>query len=74
MTYWNDLGWHDSDSLDAATDRQNWYASLRGSTEVYTPEAVVDGHKPDGGQQSRRGDRRHRQGRRQPQRAMYRCA
>ncbi|MDE1906093.1 MAG: DUF1223 domain-containing protein [Rhodospirillales bacterium] len=43
VTYWNNLGWKDTDSLPAATDRQNWYASLRNSTEVYTPEAVVDG-------------------------------
>jgi hypothetical protein len=44
VTYWDDLGWKDTDSLTAATDRQDWYASLRHSTEVYTPEAVVDGH------------------------------
>ena len=44
VTYWNNLGWDDTDSLSAATDRQDWYASLRHSTEVYTPEAVVDGH------------------------------
>ncbi|MBU6448754.1 MAG: DUF1223 domain-containing protein [Rhodospirillales bacterium] len=44
VTYWNDLGWKDTDSLPAATERQDWYASLRDSTEVYTPEAVVDGH------------------------------
>ncbi len=44
VTYWNGLGWKDTDSLSAATDRQDWYASLRHSTEVYTPEAVVDGH------------------------------
>ncbi|MDE1895459.1 MAG: DUF1223 domain-containing protein [Rhodospirillales bacterium] len=43
VTYWNDLGWKDTDSLSAATKRQYWYASLRNSTEVYTPEAVVDG-------------------------------
>lgn len=43
VTYWNDLGWKDTDSLPAATDRQDWYASLLNSTEVYTPEAVVDG-------------------------------
>jgi hypothetical protein len=43
VTYWNDLGWTDTDSLPTATDRQDWYASLRHSTEVYTPEAVVDG-------------------------------
>ena len=44
VTYWNNLGWKDTDSFNAATDRQDWYASLRHSTEVYTPEAVVDGH------------------------------
>jgi hypothetical protein len=44
VTYWNNLGWDDTDSLPGATDRQDWYASLRHSTEVYTPEAVVDGH------------------------------
>ena len=44
VTYWNDLGWKDTDSLPAATDRQDWYASLRNSTQVYTPEAVVDGN------------------------------
>jgi hypothetical protein len=30
-------------ALRGATDRQNYYASLRDGTEVYTPEAVVDG-------------------------------
>ncbi len=44
VTYWNDLGWTDTNSFDAVTDRQDWYAGLRHSTEVYTPEAVVDGH------------------------------
>jgi len=43
VTYWNDLGWRDTDSLQAATDRQNWYAGLFGSGQVYTPQAVVDG-------------------------------
>ena len=43
VTYWNDAAWKDPFSLRAATDLQDHYASLRGSTEVYTPEAVVDG-------------------------------
>jgi hypothetical protein len=43
VTYWNSPAWTDSDSLQGATDRQNWYASLAGSQDVYTPEAVVDG-------------------------------
>lgn len=43
VTYWDYGAWKDPFSLQAATDLQNQYASLRGSTEVYTPEAVVDG-------------------------------
>jgi hypothetical protein len=43
VTYWNNLGWHDADSLDASTERQFYYAKLAGSSNVYTPEAVVDG-------------------------------
>jgi hypothetical protein len=43
VTYWNSAVWTDPFSLQGATDRQNGYASLRDTTEVYTPEAVVDG-------------------------------
>jgi hypothetical protein len=43
VRYWNNGAWVDPYSLDAATDLQDSYASLRGSTEVYTPEAMVDG-------------------------------
>jgi hypothetical protein len=43
VTYWNNGAWTDPYSLEAATNLQDRYASLRGSTEVYTPEAVVDG-------------------------------
>ena len=43
VTYWDNAAWKDPFSLQGATDLQNHYASLRGSTEVYTPEAVVDG-------------------------------
>jgi len=43
VTYWNNLGWHDTDSMDETTVRQFWYAGLSGSQNVYTPEAVVDG-------------------------------
>jgi hypothetical protein len=43
VTYWDGAAWTDPYSLRGATDLQNYYASLRGSTEVYTPEAVVDG-------------------------------
>ncbi len=43
VTYWDNSAWKDPFSLPAATDLQDHYASLRGSKEVYTPEAVVDG-------------------------------
>ncbi len=43
VTYWNNLGWHDPFSLRSATDRQDRYARLFGTGEVYTPEMVVDG-------------------------------
>jgi hypothetical protein len=43
VTYWDNAAWKDPFSLQAATELQEHYASLGGSTEVYTPEAVVDG-------------------------------
>jgi hypothetical protein len=43
VTYWDNAVWTDPFSLQTATDLQNRYASIGGSTEVYTPEAVVDG-------------------------------
>ncbi|OYV37901.1 MAG: hypothetical protein B7Z81_05375 [Acidocella sp. 20-61-6] len=43
VTYWNGPAWTDPYSLSGATKRQNWYAGLQHSDEVYTPEAVVDG-------------------------------
>ncbi|MHB1304082.1 MAG: DUF1223 domain-containing protein [Acidiphilium sp.] len=43
VTYFNNPAWTDPFSSKATTARQNWYASLRHTTEVYTPQAVVDG-------------------------------
>src|ERR1700733_8642997 len=43
VTYWNNLGWHDPYSFDAATQRQRRYVALGASTEVYTPALIVDG-------------------------------
>ena len=45
VTYWDGVPWKDPFSLQSATDRQNYYAALGDSSEVYTPEAVVDGEK-----------------------------
>jgi hypothetical protein len=44
VTYWNDLGWQDPFSFDAATQRQGSYGTRFGNG-VYTPEIVVDGAK-----------------------------
>lgn len=43
VTYFNGPRWTDPYSLKAATERQEWYARVGGSGEVYTPEAVIDG-------------------------------
>ena len=43
VTYWDSSTWTDPFSLRSATDLQNYYAALRHTSEVYTPEAVVDG-------------------------------
>jgi hypothetical protein len=45
ITYWNNLGWADPLSFDATTARQNAYATAMGSSQVYTPQMVVQGVK-----------------------------
>jgi len=44
VTYWNNLGWKDPYSLEAATQRQAAYGSRFGDGS-YTPEMIVDGRK-----------------------------
>lgn len=44
VTYWNELGWRDPYSLEAATERQAEYGAHFGDGS-YTPEMVVDGRK-----------------------------
>jgi hypothetical protein len=43
VTYWNQDGWHDPFSLDAMTDRQRQYGSRFNLSDVFTPQAVIDG-------------------------------
>jgi hypothetical protein len=43
VDYWNDLGWSDPFSQADFSMRQRAYADARGTTSVFTPEAIVDG-------------------------------
>jgi hypothetical protein len=43
VDYWNYLGWHDTLSSPANSERQREYARARGDGSVYTPQMVVDG-------------------------------
>lgn len=45
VTYWDRLGWRDRFSLPAATERQRRYATTLGNTQIYTPQAVVQGRR-----------------------------
>jgi hypothetical protein len=43
VDYWNYLGWRDTLSTPANSERQREYARARGDGSVYTPQLVVDG-------------------------------
>jgi hypothetical protein len=43
VDYWNYLGWRDTLSSPANSNRQREYANMRGDGQVYTPQAVIDG-------------------------------
>jgi hypothetical protein len=45
VTYWDGAPWTDPYSLQSATDLQNYYVTLVQNSEIYTPEAVVDGQQ-----------------------------
>jgi hypothetical protein len=43
VDYWDDLGWQDRFASRDATMRQREYGPVRGTSGVFTPEAIVDG-------------------------------
>ena len=43
VTYWDHDGWRDPYSLDSVTNRQKMYGFKFGLSDVYTPQAVVNG-------------------------------
>ncbi|HWD18090.1 MAG TPA: DUF1223 domain-containing protein [Verrucomicrobiae bacterium] len=45
VDYWNGLGWRDPWSAKSSSDRQQAYARLWGSENIYTPEFVLNGRE-----------------------------
>jgi len=45
VDYWNHLGWQDPFSSRQWSTRQNEYARVRNTTQVYTPQVVIDGRE-----------------------------
>ena len=45
VDYWNQLGWKDPFSDHLFSQRQSQYAAAAGTTDIYTPQMVVDGHE-----------------------------
>jgi hypothetical protein len=44
VDYWNRLGWKDAFSSPEYSARQNQYARWLKSSQIYTPQAIVNGH------------------------------
>lgn len=54
VDYWNRLGWTDPYSSKEFSERQSRYAGARGTTNIYTPQMVVDGRAEFVGSDARR--------------------
>jgi hypothetical protein len=44
VDYWDYLGWRDTLAHSSFTQRQRLYAKMRGDGQIYTPQAVLNGH------------------------------
>ena len=44
VDYWNRLGWRDPFSSAHFSERQTAYANAVGTSQIYTPQLVIDGH------------------------------
>lgn len=54
VDYWNQIGWTDPYSSHLFSDRQQRYATMLRVADVYTPQAVVDGHAETVGSNARK--------------------
>ncbi|MGI9543206.1 MAG: DUF1223 domain-containing protein [Cyclobacteriaceae bacterium] len=55
VDYWDRLGWKDPYSRKAFTDRQRAYAQALGTSQVYTPQMVINGQEAFVGSQRNQG-------------------
>lgn len=44
VTYWDYIGWKDTLGLEECNTRQRQYAKAAGSSRVYTPQVLINGH------------------------------
>ena len=54
IDYWDYLGWRDTLASPAFTARQNAYRKTLGTTDVYTPQAVLNGRMDINGADGKR--------------------
>ena len=55
VDYWDRLGWKDPYSKKSFTDRQRAYARALGTSQVYTPQMVINGEEAFDGSQRNQG-------------------